>query len=105
MVIDMNEAKLETIAQIQEFLTGTINVSFSIPAEEAALHTFIAAVLRRFSYFSRRKSQRGVLGARQGSCRLNHATFRSMFLTPAALMTASRSGLSVTAAIGVQSRV
>lgn len=44
-------------------------------------------------------------GVRQGGCRLNHAACFSMLLLPgAALMTASRFGLSVTAAIGVQSR-
>ena len=61
MVIDMNEAKLETIEQIQEFLSGTAEISFSISSDEAALHAFVAAVLRRFSYFKRRKSQRSVL--------------------------------------------
>jgi transposase InsO family protein len=61
MVIDMNEAKLETIEQIQEFLTGTAAVAFSISANEAALHNFVATVIRRFGYFSRRKGQRSVL--------------------------------------------
>jgi hypothetical protein len=61
MVIDMNEAKLETIEQIQEFLTGTADVTFSIPAEESTLHAFVATVITRFGYFSRRKGQRGVL--------------------------------------------
>ena len=28
MVIDMNEARLDTIEQIQEFLTGTADVDF-----------------------------------------------------------------------------
>jgi hypothetical protein len=61
MVIDMNEAKLETIEQIQEFLTGTAAVTFSIPAEESALHAFVATVIIRFGYFSRRKGHRSVL--------------------------------------------
>lgn len=61
MVIDMNEAKLETIEQIQEFLTGTAAVTFSIVHDEAALHNFVATVIRRFGYFSRRKGQRSVL--------------------------------------------
>jgi len=45
-------------------------------------------------------------GARQGGCRLNHAACFSMLLpAEAALMTASRSGLRVTAPVGVQLRV
>ena len=61
MVIDMNEAKLETIEQVRDFLAGTADVSFSIPAEEAALHAFVATVIMRFGYFSRRKGERSVL--------------------------------------------
>ena len=51
MVIDMNEARLETIEQIQEFLGGTADVAFSIPTDESTLRTFVATVLRRFDYF------------------------------------------------------
>ena len=61
MVIDMNEAKLETIEQIQEFLSGTAEVTFSIPNDEPTLRAFVAAVIKRFSYFRRRKGHRGVL--------------------------------------------
>ena len=61
MVIDMNETKLETIEQIQEFLSGTAEVTFSIPNDEPTLRAFVAAVIKRFSYFRRRKGHRGVL--------------------------------------------
>src|SRR5450756_728381 len=61
MVIDMNEAKLETIEQVQEFLTGTAAVAFSIAADESTLHGFVATVITRFGYFSRRKGHRSVL--------------------------------------------
>ncbi|MEO8546649.1 MAG: integrase [Burkholderiaceae bacterium] len=61
MVIDMNEAKLKTIEQIQDFMTGTAAVTFSVPANESALHAFVAAVIRRFSYFRRRKGHRSIL--------------------------------------------
>ena len=61
MVIDMNEAKLHTIEQIQEFLAGTAEVTFSIPNDEPTLRAFVAAVIKRFSYFRRRKGHRGVL--------------------------------------------
>ena len=49
MVIDMNEAKLHTIEQIQEFLAGTAAVTFSIPNDEPTLRAFVAAVIKRFS--------------------------------------------------------
>ena len=61
MVIDMNEAKLETIEQIQDFLMGTADVTFSIPADEPARRALVASVLQRFSYFRRRKAHRSVL--------------------------------------------
>jgi hypothetical protein len=63
MVIDMNESRLETIEQIREFLTGTAEVAFSIPADESTLRAFVATVIRRFRYFSRTKGQRGVVFA------------------------------------------
>lgn len=61
MVIDMNEAKLETIEQIREFLAGTADVQFALSTDEAARHAFVASVLQRFSYFHRPKGQRSVL--------------------------------------------
>jgi transposase InsO family protein len=61
MVIDMNEARLETIEQIQEFLAGTADVHFSLAREESTLRTFVTSVLTRFGYFQRDKNERGVL--------------------------------------------
>jgi len=61
MVIDMNEARLETIEQIRDFLAGTADVRFALPTDEAARHAFVANVLHRFSYFRRPKGQRSVL--------------------------------------------
>src|SRR5487761_2637889 len=63
MVIDMNEARLDTIEQIREFLAGTAAVTFTVPPEEAKLRQFVVTVLRRFRYFGRAKGQRGVLFA------------------------------------------
>ena len=54
----MNESKLATLEQ---FLAGTCDVAFAIPAEEPRLRAFVAKVLRRFRYFSRPKGQRGLL--------------------------------------------
>lgn len=59
----MNESRLETIEQIREFLVGTSDVAFSIPADESTLRAFVATVIRRFRYFSLTKAQRGVLFA------------------------------------------
>ncbi len=63
MVIDMNEARLETIEQIREFLKGTADVAFSTPTDESRLRAFVATVLKRFGYFRLAKGQRGVLFA------------------------------------------
>ena len=43
----MNEARLETIEQIREFLAGTADVAFTVPTEEAKLRQFVVTVLRR----------------------------------------------------------
>ena len=40
MVIDMNEARLDTIEQIREFLAGTADVVFSTTEDQAARHLF-----------------------------------------------------------------
>jgi hypothetical protein len=61
MVIDMNDAKLETIEQIREFLAGTADATFSIPHDEARLHEFVAIVLKRCRYFKLGKRDRGVV--------------------------------------------
>ena len=63
MVIDMNEARLDTIEQIREFLAGTADVVFSTTEDQAARHRFVATVLKRHRYFKRSKGQRGVLFA------------------------------------------
>src|SRR6202163_3096877 len=63
MVIDMNDARLETIEQIREFLAGTTDVAFGAPTDQSRLHAFVAAVLKRFRYFRLPKKQRGVLFA------------------------------------------
>src|SRR5271156_6252811 len=63
MIIKMNETKLATLEQIREFLAGTSDVTFAIPAEEARLRAFVTTVLRRFCYGRRSKSERGLLFA------------------------------------------
>ena len=61
MVIDMNDARLDTIEQIREFLAGTADVNFSPPSDQAVLYGFVSTVLKRHRYFERTKGQRGVL--------------------------------------------
>lgn len=63
MVIDMNDARLDTIEQIREFLAGTADVSFSLPTDKTVLYGFVSTVLKRHRYFERTKGQRGVLFA------------------------------------------
>lgn len=63
MVIDMNEARLDTIEQVREFLAGTADVVFSTTEDQATRHRFVAAVLKRHRYFQLGKGQRGVLFA------------------------------------------
>lgn len=63
MVIDMNEARLDTIEQIREFLAGTADLACTAPTEEAKRRQFVATVLRRFRYFDLAKGHRGMLFA------------------------------------------
>ncbi len=48
MVIDMNDEKLHTLAQLRVFLEGTAEVDFAVVADER--YDFIARTVRRFGY-------------------------------------------------------
>ena len=48
MVIQMNDGQLQTLAQLQAFLDGTMAVDFAVAAEER--YGFIGRTVRRFSY-------------------------------------------------------
>lgn len=61
MVIDMNEAKLETIEQMREFLAGTADITFSISRDQATLRGFVADALERCRYFKLPRGSRGVV--------------------------------------------
>ena len=63
MVINMNESRLRTIAQLQEFLDATSEVSFTGAARRDATQRYehISRVLKRFNYGQRGKAERGVL--------------------------------------------
>ncbi len=59
----MDETKLRTIAQLQEFLDATPEVSFTGAAGDADIQRYehISRVLRRFDYPQRSKRERGVV--------------------------------------------
>lgn len=48
MVINMEEAKLQTLAQIKAFLDGTSEAGFRVP--KGGRNSFIERVLKRFGY-------------------------------------------------------
>ena len=50
MVIDMNESRLHTVAQLRAFLDGTLEVEFCVPSNDVRRYSFISAVLGRFGY-------------------------------------------------------
>lgn len=59
MVIDMEEARLQTLVQIKAFLDGTTEVAFRVPKVER--NQFIERVLKRFGYSLHGKADKGVL--------------------------------------------
>lgn len=61
MVIDMDESRLRTIAQIQAFLDGSDEIGFSPHAGDEERYAHISRVLKRFDYPRRKRSERGVL--------------------------------------------
>jgi len=63
MVINMDETKLRTIAQLQEFLDATPEVNFTLAAGvgDAERYEHISRVLKRFDYPRRNKNERGVV--------------------------------------------
>ena len=58
MVIDMNDEQLHTLAQLQAFLDGTIEVDFAVAADER--YEFIARTARRFGYSRLKRADKAV---------------------------------------------
>jgi len=58
-VINMEEAKLQTLEQIKAFLDGTSEVAFRVPKEDR--NQFIERVLKRFGYAPQGRIDKGVL--------------------------------------------
>lgn len=61
MVIDMNESRLSTVAQLRAFLEGTLEVQFSPPQGDTQRYRFIEAVLKRLGYARLSRRDKGVV--------------------------------------------
>ncbi|GHU39247.1 hypothetical protein AGMMS50256_39040 [Betaproteobacteria bacterium] len=61
MVINMNEERLKTIEQIEQFLRASAPIEFSASGEDSERYEPISRVLKRFDYAGRGKRERGVL--------------------------------------------
>ncbi|MBI4002291.1 MAG: integrase [Nitrospira defluvii] len=59
MVIDMDEATLHTVAQVQAFLAGTHDIALSVPKAEH--YGFIERTLKRFGYAPLSRCDKGVV--------------------------------------------
>jgi len=61
MVINMNETRLRTIEQIEQFLSASEQVEFIAHGDDSDRYEHISRVLKRFDYSQRSKRERGVL--------------------------------------------
>lgn len=59
MVINMEEARLQTLEQVKAFLDGTSEVVFRVPKE--GRNQFIERVFKRFGYAPHGRLDKGVL--------------------------------------------
>ena len=59
MVIDMNDAKLQTLDQVRAFLEGTIPIDFSLAPNER--YDFVARTVRRFGYARLKRPDKSVV--------------------------------------------
>ena len=61
MVIDMNETRLNTVAQLRAFLEGTLEVEFYPLNSDPQRYAFIGTLLRRFGYAGLGRLDKGVV--------------------------------------------
>jgi transposase InsO family protein len=61
MVINMNEERLCTIEQVEQFLSASAPIEFSASGDDTERYGHISRVLNRFDYPRRSKRERGVL--------------------------------------------
>lgn len=55
MVINMNEERLGTIEQIEDFLSGSAAIEFSVAGDDSERYGHISCVLQRFDHPQRSK--------------------------------------------------
>lgn len=60
-MIDMNEDKLKTLAQLQAFLAGTQSVKFHPMMEDDGCYAHVGKVLRRFGYGRLKRGDKGIV--------------------------------------------
>src|ERR1035437_158224 len=61
MVINMNEDRIGTIEQVEQFLSASAPIEFSATGDDSERYGHISRVLKRFDYPRRGKRERGVL--------------------------------------------
>ena len=61
MVIDMNEARLNTVGQLVAFLEGTPDIDFRAQGTEGERYAFIASVVARLAYRRLGRIDKGVV--------------------------------------------
>jgi len=61
MMINMNETRLCTIEQIEQFLSGITLIEFAKSGDDGERYEHISRVLTRFDYPRRSRHERGVL--------------------------------------------
>ena len=61
MVINMDETRLNTIAQLEEFLAASAQIEFTAHAGDTERYAHISRVLKRFGYPQLGKRERGVV--------------------------------------------
>jgi hypothetical protein len=68
MVIDMNEAQLQTLARIREFMAGTAEVSFKPLTGRQDRYEFVSRALLRLGWACHRRLDKGLLRVRAQTC-------------------------------------
>jgi hypothetical protein len=61
MVIDMNETRLRTIEQIEQFISASEKIKFVAHGDDGGRYEHISRVLKRFDYPQQNEHERGVL--------------------------------------------
>jgi transposase InsO family protein len=61
MVIDMNEDRLVTLSQLQQFVEGTTEVEFRRCGKDEGCYRHIEGVLRRFGYARLKRADKGLV--------------------------------------------